>query len=130
MSVKPILQPGPNHPITIEPNSSRIVVTVAGRVVADTTRALRLQEAKYAPVDYIPIEDVDQTLLERTDHSSYCPFKGDAGYFSIPLGGEQSKNAIWIYENPFDAVALIKNHVAFYPNRVESITEHPAAAAR
>jgi len=130
MSVKPILQPGPNHPITIEPNSSRIVVTVAGRVVADTTRALRLQEAKYAPVDYIPIEDVDQTLLERTDHSSYCPFKGDAGYFSIPLGGEQSKNAIWIYENPFEAVALIKDNVAFYPNRVESITEHPAAAAR
>jgi len=66
MSVKPILQPGPNHAITIEPNSSRIGVTVAGRVVADTTRALRLQEAKYAPVDYIPIEDVDQTLLERT----------------------------------------------------------------
>ena len=130
MSVKPILQPGPNHPITIEPNSSRIVVTVAGRVVADTTRALRLQEAKYAPVDYIPIEDVDQTLLERTDHSSYCPFKGDAGYFSIPLGGEQSKNAIWIYENPFGAVALIKDHVAFYPNRVESITEHPAEVAR
>ena len=70
MSVKPVLQPGPNHPITIEPNSSRIVVTVAGRVVADTTRALRLQEAKYPPVDYIPIEDVDQTLLERTDHES------------------------------------------------------------
>jgi uncharacterized protein (DUF427 family) len=130
MSVKPVLEPGPGHPITIEPNPSRIVVTVAGRVVADTVRALRLQEAKYPPVDYIPIEDVDQTLLERTDHSSYCPFKGDAGYFSIPLGGEQSINAIWIYENPHDAVAPIKNHVAFYPHRVESITEHQASPVR
>lgn len=120
---KPVLQPSADHPITITANPARIVVTVAGRVVADTTRALTLQEASYPPVNYIPITDVDRSLLERTENTTYCPFKGDASYYSIPVGGEVSANAIWVYEDPHSAVAPIKDHVAFYPNRVESITE-------
>jgi uncharacterized protein (DUF427 family) len=118
---RPVLQPSPEHPITITPNGSRIVVTVAGKVVAETRRALTLREATYPPVNYIPIEDVDQSLLERTDTQTYCPFKGDASYYSIPLGGDRSTDAIWVYEQPHAAVSEIKDHVAFYPDRVDAI---------
>ena len=121
MTEKRVLQPGPDHPITVTPNPGRIVVKVAGQVVADTTRALTLQEASYPAVQYIPREDVDMSLLERTDHGSYCPYKGEASYFSIPSGGERSANAVWSYETPYDSVAPIKDHLAFYPDRVDSI---------
>jgi len=125
MSVKPVLHPGPSHPITIEPSGSRIVVTVAGQVVADSVDALRLQEASYPPVHYVPLKDVNVALVERSTHTSYCPFKGDASYYSIPLGGEKSVDAIWTYEGPHAAVAEITDHVAFYPDRVDSITVEP-----
>ena len=122
MADKPVLQPGPDHPITVTPNPAHIVVTVAGKVVADTRRALTLQESTYPAVQYIPIEDVERSLLERTDTATYCPFKGDASYYSIPAGGPKSVDAIWVYEHPHAAVAEIKNHVAFYPDRVDDIT--------
>ena len=121
MADKPVLQPGPDHPITITPNPAHIVVTVAGKVVADTRRALTLQESTYPAVQYIPIEDVERSLIERTGTATYCPFKGDASYYSIPVGGERSVDAIWVYEQPYPAVAEIKDHVAFYPNRVDAI---------
>jgi len=121
MAEKPVLEPGPDHPITITPSQARIVVTVAGQVVADSSRALTLQESTYPAVQYIPIEDVDRSLLERTETSTYCPYKGDASYYSIPVGGERSVDAIWVYEAPRDAVKEIKDHVAFYPDRVDSI---------
>jgi uncharacterized protein (DUF427 family) len=127
VSTKPILKPGPNHPITLEPNPNRVVVSVAGRVIADTHDALTLREADYAPVQYIPLEHVDSSLLEVSDHASYCPFKGDASYYSIPIGGQQSVNAVWEYRSPYDAVAAIKGRVAFYPQRVERIEQHPPA---
>jgi Uncharacterized protein conserved in bacteria len=116
--------PGPDHPISIEPNPARVTVSVAGRTVADTRRALTLKEASYGAVQYIPREDVDMTLLERTDHHTYCPYKGDCAYYSIPLGAERSLNAVWTYEAPYAAVAAIKDHVAFYPQRVDAIVEH------
>ena len=118
---KTVKLPGPAHPISIAPNPDRIVVTVAGRVVADTRAALTLHEAEYGPVQYIPRRDVDMTKLERTGHATYCPYKGDCAYFSIPGGGERAINAVWTYETPFPAVALIKDHVAFYPSRVDAI---------
>jgi uncharacterized protein (DUF427 family) len=121
MTEKRVLQPGPDHPITVTPNPDRIVVKIAGKVVADTTRALTLQEASYPAVQYIPRADVDMALLQRTDHASYCPYKGDASYFSIPAGGDRSVNAVWSYEHPYPAVAAIQAHVAFYPDRVDSI---------
>jgi uncharacterized protein (DUF427 family) len=120
---KPIKVPGPDHPITIERNPNRVVVTVAGRVVADTRDALILREASYPLVQYVPRKDVNMALLERTEHATYCPYKGDCSYFSIPLGGERSANAVWTYEHPYPAVMLIKDHLAFYRDRVDTIEE-------
>jgi len=122
-ATKPIKIPGPDHPITIERNPARILVSVAGRVVADTREALTLREAAYPPVQYIPRKDVDMALLERTDHATYCPYKGDCSYFSLPLGGERSINAVWSYEAPYAAVTPIKDYLAFYPDRVDAIEE-------
>jgi uncharacterized protein (DUF427 family) len=113
--------PSAEHPITIERNPERVVVTVGGRIVADTREALTLREASYLPVQYIPRKDIDMALLERTAHATYCPYKGDCAYYSVPAGGERSANAAWTYEAPYDAVAQIKDHLAFYPNRVDSI---------
>lgn len=120
---KTVKVPGPDHPIEIEPLRTRVRVSVAGRVVADTTAALSMREAAYAPVLYVPRTDVDISLLERTDHGTYCPYKGDCNYYSIPTGGERSVNAVWTYEAPFAAVAAIKDHLAFYPDRVDAIEE-------
>ena len=120
---KPVKIPGPDHPITITPSTVRVIVTVGRRVVADTRQALTLCEADYPPVHYIPRTDVDMSLLERTDHATYCPYKGDCAYYSIPGGGERSTNAVWTYEAPYAAVAEIRDHVAFYPDRVDAIEE-------
>jgi uncharacterized protein (DUF427 family) len=125
MSGRPVKIPGPDHPITVEPNPSRVVVKLNGKTIADTRDALTLREADYPPVQYIPRKDVDMSLLERTDHSTHCPYKGDASYYSIPLGGERSKNAVWTYETPHPAMRAIKDHVAFYPDRVDSIEQRP-----
>jgi uncharacterized protein (DUF427 family) len=121
---KTVRIPGPDHPITIERNANRVVVRLAGRIVADTREALTLREASYAPVQYVPRNDVDMTLLQRTDHSTYCPYKGEASYFSMPVGGDRSANAVWSYEAPYDTVSVIKDHLAFYPDRVDAIEEH------
>lgn len=110
-------------PITITPNPARVVVSVGGRVIADTQRALTLQEADYPAVQYIPLSDVDTSLLIPTDHSTYCPYKGDCSYYSIIGGGERSVNAVWTYKTPYASVAQIKDHIAFYPNRVDAIAE-------
>jgi uncharacterized protein (DUF427 family) len=125
MKDRQIRFPGPDHPITIERNPVRVVVSVAGRVIADTRDALTLRESTYPPVQYIPLKDVDMSLLEPTDHSTYCPYKGDCAYYSIPIGGEKSVNAVWTYEVPFAAVAEIKEHFAFYPDRVDEIALQP-----
>jgi uncharacterized protein (DUF427 family) len=118
--------PGPDHPISITKNPQRVRVTFAGKVVADTTRALEMREASYPPVQYVPREDVDAALMTRTAHASYCPYKGDCSYFSINVGGQVAENAIWSYEDPYAAVAEIKEYVAFYPSRVDAIEQSPA----
>ena len=120
---KSIKIPSAEHPITIEKNGSRVIVSVAGRVIADTRDALTLREASYPAVQYIPRKDVDMTLLERTSHATYCPYKGDSAYYSVPAGGERSANAVWTDEAPYEAVSAIKDHVAFYPDRVDAIEE-------
>ena len=126
MTTKPIRNPGPDHPITIEANPARVVVSVAGRVIADTRDALTLREATLPAVQYIPRKDVDMSLLERTSHATYCPYKGDCAYYSIPVGGDRSANAVWTYEAPYSAVAEIKGRLAFYPSRVDAIEQRPA----
>lgn len=123
MSEKPIRIPGPDHPITITRNQGRVVVTAGGKTLADSRNALTLRESSYPPVQYVPRADVDMALLERTDHATYCPYKGDCSYFSLPSGGERLRNAIWSYEAPYDAMSAIKDHLAFYPDRFE-ISEH------
>src|SRR5947207_1264093 len=125
MKEKQIKNPGPDHPISIQHNRARVVVSVAGRVIADTRKALALREADYPAVQYIPREDVDFSQLERTDRGTYCPYKGDCSYYNIPAGGKKSVNAVWSYEEPFPAVAQIRGHVAFYPDRVDEIAEQP-----
>jgi uncharacterized protein (DUF427 family) len=113
--------PGPDHPISIDANPFRVVVTVGGTVIADTRDALTLREAEYPAVQYVPRRDVDMGALTRSEHTTYCPYKGDASYYNIPAGGDRSRNAIWTYETPFEAVAQIKEYLAFYADRVDEI---------
>ena len=118
---KEIKIPSPDQPITISPAEGSVRVTVAGRMVAESTRALRLEEEGHPPVYYLPRSDADMSLLVRTTHYTYCPYKGDCTYYSIPVGGAKSENAVWTYEKPYETVASIKEHLAFYPSRVDAI---------
>jgi uncharacterized protein (DUF427 family) len=113
--------PGHDHPISIAPSASQVVVTVAGTQIANSRNALVLKEATYPPILYIPRNDADMSLLSRTPHSTYCPYKGDCSYFSIPIGGTKSINAVWTYEHPYAAVAEIQGHLAFYADRVDRL---------
>ena len=126
MIEKTIKIPSPEHPITIEGTRGRVVVTVGGRVVAGSGNALTLREAAYPPVHYIPRADADMSLLQPTDHTTYCPYKGVCSYFNIASAGEKGINAVWSYEAPFAAVIAIEGHLAFYPERVDSVTVLPA----
>jgi uncharacterized protein (DUF427 family) len=121
MADKPVKIPGPDHPISIETNPSRVVVKVGGKIIADTSNALTLREASYPPVQYIPRRDVDLAALTRSEHTTYCPYKGDASYYSITAGGDRSLDAVWTYETPFEWMTRIKDYVAFYPDRVDEI---------
>ncbi len=132
MNSKPIRIPGPDHPITITPTKGRVTVAVNGQRVADTREALTLKEAAYPPVVYVPRKDVDMRQLQRTSHQTYCPYKGECSYYSISAGGERSVNAVWSYEAPYAAVAEIRDHLAFYPDRVNAIevgVEEPGSGA-
>lgn len=111
--------PGPDHPISITANPNGVRISAAGKVIAETRRALTLQEASYPPVHYIPREDADMSLLEKTMRVTHCPYKGDASYFSIVAGGEPQPNAVWSYEEPFPAMAEITGYLAFYPQKVQ-----------
>ena len=111
--------PGPDHPISIEPTTSRVVVRLGDTVVADTTNALELREASYPPVLYIPRADVRLEHYERTDRQSHCPYKGDASYYTLNgTAGTRAENAVWSYEAPYPAMTAISGHLAFYPNMV------------
>jgi uncharacterized protein (DUF427 family) len=122
MADRPMRIPGPDHPISIDANPSRVTVRVGGKVIADTREALTLREASYPPVQYIPRRDVDMSALTRSAHTTYCPYKGDASYYSVPAGGTRSVNAVWTYETPFEAVSQIREYVAFCPDRVDEIS--------
>lgn len=109
--------------ISISPSPKRVRVTFKGAVIADSAQALDLREGTYGVVKYIPRADVDMARLVRTAHHSSCPFKGEASYFSIVVDGATSENAIWSYETPLASVAAIKDHLAFYPGRVDMIED-------
>jgi uncharacterized protein (DUF427 family) len=116
-------EPGPDHPITVTPNPHRIRVMLGGFIVAETTEALTLQEARLPPVLYIPRRDVRMDLLDATQHRTHCPYKGDAVHFTVSGGGLVRENAAWSYEEPYRSVGGIAGHVAFYPNKVDAIEE-------
>ena len=111
--------PGPDHPITITPNPRRVRVTAGDIVIAETSKALTLKEAKYPAVQYVPREDANMALLERTERTTHCPYKGDASYYSVKADGRTLDNAIWTYETPFPAMTEISGHLAFYPDKVK-----------
>jgi len=111
--------PGPEHPITISSSNDRVVVRSGEATIADSHSTLVLREADYAPVRYIPIADVDQSQLAASELSTYCPYKGDASYYSITSDTERGTDAVWFYDDPYPAVAEIKGHVAFYSERVQ-----------
>ena len=129
MSERVVKLPGPAHPITTEANPARVVVRAGGRVVADSARSLTLREASYPAVHYIPRADVDMAALTRSTHASYCPYKGEASYFGVEGGDGRIADVAWSYEDPFPAMAGIRGHLAFYPSRVDSITEQPVDPA-
>ena len=118
---KPAKQPGPDHPISVAPTGGRVVVKRNGAVVAESRRALTLKEASYPPVQYIPREDVRMDLLTRSALETHCPYKGDASYYNL----DSVENVVWSYEQPYPAVAVIAGHIAFYPNKVDSIEIAP-----
>jgi uncharacterized protein (DUF427 family) len=119
MTSRPVLLPGPDHPITIEPNPRRVQVRAGDTVIADTSKALTLREANYPPVQYIPRGDVATAQLRRSDHATYCPYKGEAAYFDIVALGPNGANVVWTYEHPYQPVAEIAEYLAFYPTKVE-----------
>jgi uncharacterized protein (DUF427 family) len=121
MSAREIRLPNADHPISIAAAGGRVTVVVSGVRIADSLLALTLREADYPLVQYVPREDVDMSQLLRTSHQTYCPYKGECSYFSIPVGGLRSVNAVWSYESPYPAVARITGHLAFYLSRVDSI---------
>lgn len=117
---RPVLQPSPAHPITVTPTGQHVIVRINGEVVADSDAALTLQEATLPAVQYIPLADVRKDKLRRTDTATYCPFKGDASYYSVVTSdGDTVNEAVWTYEQPYPAVAAIAGHAAFYPGRAD-----------
>lgn len=120
MSSRPVLQPTEQHPITVAPTGRHVTVRVNGEVVAETDGALTLQESSYPAVQYIPLTDVNRKLLRPTATATYCPYKGEASYYSVvTAAGDTVDDAIWTYEEPYEAVATIAGHVAFYPDKAE-----------
>ena len=119
MNARAVRTPGPDHPITIRPAERRVRVIWRGAIVADSARAIELREGSYKSVFYIPRGDVDMAHFARSEKSTYCPYKGDASYFSLVGVDARDDDAVWTYEQPFPAVANIKDHVAFYPDRVQ-----------
>jgi uncharacterized protein (DUF427 family) len=120
MSSGPGYQRNPGHRISATPAGARVTVKLDGEVIAESAEAVRMEEGSYPAVYYFPRRDVRMDRLVRTSHQTYCPFKGTASYFSFKGGAE---NAVWSYETPYDEMLAIKEHLAFYPDKVDSIGE-------
>ena len=126
MALSPAYEKHPDHNVDVEPNPRSVRVEFAGETIASSSRSLRVLEGKYPPVVYVPRGDVRSDLLEKTDHTTYCPFKGHASYYTIRVGDRVAENAIWSYEDPYDQVAELKDCAAFYPDRVDALVEEDA----
>jgi uncharacterized protein (DUF427 family) len=116
------LEPGSDHPISITPKSTPVSVTLAGEIVLTSKTHLELREASYPAAIYLPRREVDMRCLTPSEHTTWCPYKGEANYFHIRRSdGALVENAVWTYETPFPAVAAIKAALAVYPSRVDAI---------
>ncbi|HWB50668.1 MAG TPA: DUF427 domain-containing protein [Stellaceae bacterium] len=111
----------PEHRVDLHPDKSHVKVMFGGRVIADSRDTLRVEETGHGPVYYIPAKDMALDLMQKTEHTTYCPFKGTASYWTVNAGGKTAENAVWGYETPYDETARLAGHYAFYPNRVDSI---------
>jgi len=111
----------PEHRIALTREAKRVRVLAAGQTIAESSDAIILREATYPLVYYFPRRDVRMDALVRTDHHTYCPYKGEASYFSISAGGRTIENAVWSYEHPYDEVVEIREYLAFYPRKVDLI---------
>src|ERR1700726_5131097 len=109
--------PGPDHPITLEKAANRWRARYAGHVIADTDDAIILREADYPPVVYFPRVDVEMGFMSRSARGTHCPYKGDAGYFTVLMDGQFAENAVWTYEQPFPSMEAIEGRLAFYPDK-------------
>ena len=109
---------GSPHELKWEPAGRRVTAELAGTVVAASDDAFVLHEGRLPPVFYFPLQDINAEVLERTDHSSHCPFKGDASYWSVVVDGTRAENALWAYENPIENAPYLKGYGAFYTDRV------------
>jgi uncharacterized protein (DUF427 family) len=118
MSTSEVKVPGPDHPITIEPHAGHVAIRAGARVIADTDAALELHEASYPPVLYVPLADVDGTVLVRSETTTHCPYKGEASYFTVRTDERELEDVVWSYEKPHDPVSEIRGYVAFFPDRV------------
>jgi uncharacterized protein (DUF427 family) len=119
--MKPIKEPGPDHPISINKLGNRVRVTFNGELVADSSGALGLDEATIPTVVYVPRSDVNMDVMSKTSHTTYCPYKGDASYYSVVVGDKTAENAVWTYEDPLPAMEEIRDHMSFYPDRIDAI---------
>lgn len=113
--------PDADHPITMSRQPGSVRVLLAGTIVAETNAALRLVEATYPPVLYVPRADIRSDVYVPSTRTSHCPYKGDARYFDLVVGDVRRPDAVWSYESPYPAVSEIAGYVAFYPDRVDAI---------
>lgn len=111
---------GPKHRLVFEAHARRIRAEANGRTVLDTVRGRLLHESEILPRFYAPLEDFDDALLERTDHSTYCPFKGYASYFSVRVGDRLADNAVWTYEDPIPEAAWLKGFGCMYWEKADA----------
>lgn len=109
----------PNHRVDVEPETRRVRVKRGGAIIAESEATLTVLETNHDPVTYFPRQDVRFDFLEATSHQTFCPFKGDASYWSIRVGDDLQENSVWSYQDPFPQVERLKGYLAFYPDRVE-----------
>jgi uncharacterized protein (DUF427 family) len=124
----PGFERNPGRRITVDPFDGVVTVTFSDAIIASSDKALVLREEDYPPVFYIPFDDVYFDFLQPNDTSTHCPYKGDASYWNVTAVGESQKDVMWAYENPYDEMIRIKDHGAFYPNKVR-IEANPSSGA-
>jgi len=108
----------PNHRVDIVSTTDHVRVLLGTRVIADSRRPLRVDESRHNRVWYLPMSDVTGDFLSATDHSTYCPFKGHAAYWTIRADDAELENAVWAYPEPYEECLALADHVAFYTDRV------------